>query len=438
MNTTPKDALDELSNTIEEINDMADTLGVKDDGVALRALEQKRAELNRDRKMRFEGDDKRVPTLWLKRSLDRDFTVEELSLARMILQSRESSLPDVLEGCWQSLADKVKKYTMTSTGAGTGAELVDTVLWSQLFNDIIASTEVANLFTPFIPMSSGKMELSELGDATFYKPSGEGQAVTASDLPTAKRDFTARLLKAQVDVSDEEDEDAIIAMIPEVRNRLVRNAREVIDEAILNADASTGKENINYYDPSGGTIATDSRFLIGFDGLIHYCLNEVTGQASAEATLGSTSFTKAIEMLDKYGDVPGRLAFIIDRGVKNEALDVDEFLTMDKIGNLATLLTGQLGQAYGVPVIMSATIAKSNATGQVDQTPGNNTKGRLLLVNRDMWRIGMRRNVQVRTQRDEPKGLTSIVCTFRVALQCFGDRSSAGYTHTALLYNITV
>lgn len=369
----------------------------------------------------------------------REYGLEELALGRLILSARGEVLPDAMEEKFQSLADRAKRYTMTTGGAGTGAELTDTILWSQLFEDIHASTLVADLFRPFIEMSAGKMELSEMGDAIFYKPGGEGEAVTATDLVTAKRALTAYTIKAQVDVSDEEDEDSIVGALMSIRQKLIRGSRELIDEVILNADASTGTQNINYYAASGGAnIATTSRFLVGFDGLAHYCLSEVTGQKTDIGALDTDDFAGLIGKLGKYADNPERCAFIIDRGVKNKAMQLDDFQTMDKIGAQATLLRGMVGGIYGVPVVMCPQIAASNTTGQVDQTPGNNVKGRIVLVNRDLWKVGMRRSIRVATQRDEAKTLTSIVASMRIALQCFGDRSSADYCHTALGYNVTV
>ena len=62
--------------------------------------------------------------------------------------------------------------------------------------------------------------------------------------------------------------DAIIAMASEVRASLVRNAAEIIDDLLLNAD-TTATNNINAY---GATIsASDSgkgHWLIGFDGIL--------------------------------------------------------------------------------------------------------------------------------------------------------------------------
>lgn len=392
------------------------------------------------RKMRFEDNNgvnsEDTNSRFVKKHTLEEYGLEELALCRMILNSRGSEMPDAYEDKFQSLADRARRYTMTTGGSGTGAELIDTVMWNQLFQDIQSKTLVADLFTPWLNMVAQNIELPSMGNVTFYKPVGEGQAVTATDLATAKRTLTAYTLKAQVDISDEEDEDAIIAMIPQIRSILVRNAKEVIDEAILNADATGSTSNINYY---GADIGTTSRFLVGFDGLIHYCLNEVTGQKSDLGTLEVADFATLLGLLGKYADDPSRLAFIGDRWTLLKAMQLDDFRTVDKLGEKATLLRGQLGQVYGVPVILSGQLEKSDANGRIDgATPGNNTKGRLILVNRDMWVFGIRRNIRVATQRDEAKTQTSIVASMRIGLQCYGDRSSADYCHTALGYNATI
>jgi HK97 family phage major capsid protein len=413
-----------------------------------KALDEQLAELNaapHERKIRFEDAAGNVgkasinTSRFIKRHTLEDYSLEELALCRKLLAIRGAEMPDAFEDKFQSLADKAHKLTMTTDGSATGAELVDTILYNRLFNDVVNSTLVADLFAPWIQMSAGTVDLPSIGNVTFYKPAGEGQAVTATDLATAKRSMKAYTVKAQVDISDEENEDAIIAMIPEIRAILVRNAREAIDEAILNADASTGTQNLNYYAASGGSnISTAHRLLLGFDGLIHYCLNEVTGQVSDIGSLDYDDFATLISKLGKYADDPSRCAFIIDRDVKNKAIQIEEFLTVDKMGPKATLLTGQIGQIFGVPVILSGQLAKANATGQVDQTGDNNTKGRIVLVNRDMWRLGLRRSITVEAQRDAAKTLTSLVASMRIGLQCYGDRSSADNCHTALGYNVTV
>ena len=62
--------------------------------------------------------------------------------------------------------------------------------------------------------------------------------------------------------------------------------------------------------------------------------------------------------------------------------------------------------------------------------------GRLLIVNRSQWRVGVERELAVETVRDAPKRQNIMVVSFRIALQeRSGSRSTA--THTALQYDIT-
>jgi HK97 family phage major capsid protein len=357
-----------------------------------------------------------------------------LLLGKKLLEARGAVLPVSYEARLQELS---KKFTMTSTGTGTGEELAEVQQSVSLLRDIYLETKVMSTL-PVVDMPTGKMKLSQISnDAVFYKPSGEGVAVTATDLTTAERDFIAYTLKAQIDVSDELDEDSLIALIPQLRKILFQNAAQAVDEAILNADASTGTQNINYYAASGGSnLSTASRFLLGFDGLIHLALNEASSMTVDVGTLEAADFVNLLAKMEKYGINTKSVLFIMDLWTYLKAIQLDEVSTFDKMGAKATISTGELAQIWGIPIIVSEQLAKSNATGQVDQTAENNVKGRIVAVNRDSWRVGLLRPTLVRSERSESKMMTTIVASFRLALQCWGDRASA--KHTALGYDVTI
>jgi HK97 family phage major capsid protein len=357
-----------------------------------------------------------------------------LLMGKQLFQARGAALPVEYEGRLAALSEK---RAMTSAGTGTGEELVEVAQSADLLRDIYLATNVMAAL-PAINMPSGKMKLGQItSDATFYKPSAEATAVTVTDLGTAERDFIAYTLKAQVDVSDELAEDSIVALLPQLRTLMLQNCAQAIDEAIVNADASTGTQNINYYAASGGSnLATTSRFLLGFDGLIHLALNEASGMTVDVGTLEAADFVALLAKMGKYGINPKSVVFITDIWTYLKAIMLDEVKTFERMGAKATISTGELAQIWGIPVIVSGQMAKANATGQVDQTAGNNTKGRIVAVNRDVWRCGLARPVSIKTERSESKTMTSIVASFRLALQCWGDRSSV--THTALGYDVTI
>jgi HK97 family phage major capsid protein len=423
-----KEPIDELEDALDGL---VATGSVKDKVVTTKTAGM--SDVNR--KIRFAQNGNRSVSFAGRKP--REYTREELSLGRQLLRARGESLPNDMEAAWQS--QTLRLLTMTTQDAGAGAELVPTDEYGKLFEDARAPAKVGALFQPFVDMTTKKTDLASLGDPVLYKPSAEGVAVSVTDLLTAKVTLEAFTTRCQTDISDELDAGSVVNMLGAIRANFIRKIAETIDEVILNADKSTGKQNINYYAASGGSnIDTASRFLLGFDGLIHYCLEEVTGQTVDIGTLEITDFGTMLSKLGKYAVDPSRLAFIMDIWTYIKAVQLDGFQTVDKLGDKATLLTGQLGAVYGVPVIVTDQMAKANATGQVDQTPGNNTTGRIVLVHRDMWKVGNWIPLQVRSERSESKGLTSIVGNLRIGMNCFGDRSDAKYSHVVLGYNVTI
>ena len=142
------------------------------------------------------------------------------------------------------------RAAMDSTTAGSGDELVATLEARELWMDVHLQTLVAPL-VPMINMPSSPFDIPrQLGDVSFY-PGTENVAPTSTALGTSKTTMTAYELVGQVPYSFTLEEDAVIALLPEIRAGLVRNVAETLDDIILNADTSTSN-NIN---ADGATIA---------------------------------------------------------------------------------------------------------------------------------------------------------------------------------------
>ena len=360
----------------------------------------------------------------------------DLACVRSVLAAQQREPGDVnpraLED-WQANL----KAAMDSATAGSGDELVATGEAAALWADINVDTLVAGLFTR-VDMPTNPFEIPlQLGDVSWY-PGTENTATTETALTTGRQTLTAYELVAEVPWSLTLEEDAVIAMAAEVRSTLVRNAVEVIDDVLLNAD-TTAQNNIN---ADGATIAVSTagkaHWLVGFDGLLHLPLVDNTDQGNNHGAAPSADmFNEARGLLGKYGVRPSELAYIADVGTYIKSLGVGEFRTLDKLGPQATLLNGQLAQVDGIPVIVSEQLAQSDADGKVTNGGSSNTKGRLLAVNRTQWRLGFRRELMIETTRDIQKRQNIMVVSMRLAfMERTGARASA--THTALQYNITV
>ena len=223
----------------------------------------------------------------------------------------------------------------------------------------------------------------------------------------------------------------------EVRSSLIRRTAEMLDDILLNAD-TTELNNIN---ADGATIskttAKKAQWLLGFDGLIHLPLVDNTAMRSDQnAAIGDTVFNTLRLLMKVYGVRPSQLAYVMDINTYIKALTVANFRTMDKLGPHATLLTGQLGAVEGIPVIVSEQMKMADTDGKVTDTGNVTNTGRILLVNRTMWRTGFARPLTIESERDILKRQITMVVSIRPAFtEGSGTRSSA--THTALAYDIT-
>ena len=327
---------------------------------------------------------------------------------------------------------------MDSTTATAGDELVPTFEAAELWMDVNFDTLVLPVM-PQITMPTNPFDIpAQLGDTNWY-PISENVQVTTTDLATAKATLTAYGLKTGVPFSDELEEDAIIAFTPELRRNLVRNAAEIIDDVILNADTTT-TNNIN---ADGATIGTSTagkaHWLLGFTGLIHLPIADNTSQAeNHNAAISADGFNEMLARLGKYGAPRrrGDVVYIVDVRTAIRALSMTEVETVDTAAQRATMSTGEIAVLYGIPLIRSDVMKLADTDGKVTSAGNATNTGRILCVNTTQWRVGFRRQITVETSREAGKGQTTMYVSFRIALtERTGTKSSA--THTSLLYDIT-
>ena len=340
------------------------------------------------------------------------------------------------EGFGRSVLQALTRAAMDSTTAGSGDELVATLEARELWMDVNLHTMVAPL-VPTFPMPSNPFDIPrQLGEVNFY-PGTENTAAAATALSTDKATLTAYELVGQVPYSFTLEEDSVVALLPEIRAGLVRNVAEVLDDIILNADA-TATNNIN---ADGARItsadAGKAHWLLGYDGIVHLPMVDNTAQRNNHGAAASDDmFNEIRTKLGRYGARPSQLVWVMDVNTFIRTQSVSQFRTMDKLGPNATLLTGMLGAIEGIPVIVSEQMRLADTDGKVTAAGNGTNTGRLLIFNRTQWAQGFRRELTIDVDRDNQKRQTIVTVSFRHALtERSGDRSSA--THTALQYGIT-
>ena len=95
---------------------------------------------------------------------------------------------------------------------------------------------------------------------------------------------------------------------------------------------------------------------------------------------------------------------------------MDQVQLAQNIGvDRATIRTGDLGEIYGMPVVISEFLsADLQSTGKFTTTGGATTSA--LLVNKDRFKLGVRRGNLIESQKDITRGVTNNVITIRETL----------------------
>lgn len=142
----------------------------------------------------------------------------------------------------------------------------------------------------------------------------------------------------------EEDEDSLIAILPIVRDAMVRRVARGVDKAFL-LGAGVGA------DPVKGLATYDAASTVTLD----------------ISNLDKFTVAKAQALrrdLGAWGLDPSQVIYIVSTENYFDLLEDSVFQTVDKIGSQATLLTGQVGSIANSPVLVSAEFA-AKADGAV-------------------------------------------------------------------------
>jgi len=129
----------------------------------------------------------------------------------------------------------------------------------------------------------------------------------------------------------EEEEDSIIVLLPLVRDAMLRRVARAVDAAMINGAGTAS-------DPVRGVAMYDTASAVQIDS----------------SNLVTIAKMRALRKdLGAWGLEPSELVYVVNTETYYNLLDDTSFLTVDKIGDRATLLTGQIGTIANTPVVVS-------------------------------------------------------------------------------------
>ena len=304
---------------------------------------------------------------------------------------------------WDSeVAKGVMEKVNTHSGVQVSSADFEQIVSTNIERDIQNELVLAPLFRE-VPMTSANMIIPILPDSG-YAEFTSGSAVANDNLDMrsasygddagvsmAERTLSTKKLISQSFLGNETEEDAILPILPLIRESMVRSHARAIENSILAGDDADG-----VFGTSGAS----------FEGLLHLARNDSdytqSGTAFATDKIVATDLLEMRKNMGKYGVNPSEVVYIVSQRSYYELLEDAEFQDANLVGDMATKLSGEIGQVFGSRVLLCDEFATPAISkfGAIAVNPRNYVMPRLrgVTVESDYEVINQRR-VLVASQR---------------------------------------
>lgn len=184
--------------------------------------------------------------------------------------------------------------------------------------------------------------LGEAGASAGNTATHQLKEITLNAYKLATNEYTAY----------EEEEDSLIALMPVIRDGMIRRVARAVDKAFL-LGAGSGSDPVK--------------------GLTNWATNTTATGNTVAAGMNVAKMRALRQGLGAWGLDPAEVVYIVNTDTYYQLLEDTVFQTMNQVGTQATLLTGQIGQIGGSPVLVSAEFASpgTGVAGAVCLNPGN-------------------------------------------------------------------
>jgi HK97 family phage major capsid protein len=295
---------------------------------------------------------------------------------------------------------------------------------------------------PSVPMSAPTLHVPV--DTTIPKmysvdesTADSASAYPTSDPGTGRRTLNAKKFTIQTVVSGEMSEDSLVPFIPILRNKLITSAALHLGSAMLNGDTATEDgANIN----AGGTGQTPSAnaHYLAFNGIRKYAI--ANGKLIAASANLTADINKARALLSgqnnavddgvqaaNWGRFSRNLRLVCDFDTYLKLLNDGLVVTVDKYGPNATVVNGELGSVFGIPVLSPAycTPTMPSNSGKASKNAADNTVGQIVIFAPEAFLRGIRRDVQIFVDRIQRTDQLLLELYVRVGFERHGENVSA-------------
>jgi HK97 family phage prohead protease len=267
----------------------------------------------------------------------------------------------------KSVMEKVNAHSGVGVSSADFEQIVSTNIERDIQNELVLAPlfrEIpmtsANMIIPILP-DSGYAQFTSNQTASGSSPHGNlAQRGDTYGSPYGGVDLTERTLStnkliSQSYLGNETEEDAIMPILPLIRESMVRSHARAIENAILLGNHA------------------DGAFTSGaFDGLIKMADDDsdvdtdVGGGAAGVFDSGdklvATDLLALRKNMGKYGVNPQDVVYIVSQEAYYNLLEDAEFQDANLVGDMATKLSGEIGQVFGSRVLLCDEFASKAAS----------------------------------------------------------------------------
>ncbi len=312
------------------------------------------------------------------------------------------------KGWDNTYAKSVMEKVNAHSGVGVSSADFEQVVSTNIERDIQNELVLAPLFRE-IPMTSANMIIPIMPDAGYAEFTGNQAASgssphgnlqergdaynpgSAGGVDITERTLSTKKLISQSYLGNETEEDAIMPILPLIRESMVRAHARAIENAILAGDDADGA-----FGTSGAA----------FEGLLHLARNDSdytqSTTAFASDKIVASDLLEMRKNMGKYGVNPSEVVYIVSQRSYFELLEDAEFQDANLVGDQATKLSGEIGQVYGSRVLLCDEFATPAAAkfAAIAVNPRNYVMPRLrgVTVESD-YEVAQQRRVLVASQR---------------------------------------
>ena len=253
----------------------------------------------------------------------------------------------------KGLMEKVNAHSGVGVSSADFEQVVSTNIERDIQNELVLAPlfrEIAmtsaNMIIPILP-DSGYAEFASAQTASGSSPHGNlAQRGDTFGAPYGGVDLTERTLStvkliSQSYLGNETEEDAILPILPLIRESMVRSHARGIENAIL-----AGNHDNGVY-----TSGAFEGLLAAADSDNHESVVGTGGFAASDAVTAADLLAMRKNM-GKYGINPNDVVYIVSQDVYYNLLEDAEFQDANLVGDMATKLSGEIGQVFGSRVLM--------------------------------------------------------------------------------------